>query len=49
MTTGKTFYVTSATGLSAEFLQEVFPTDNDGVVRVYANITNAIAAMVAGR
>lgn len=51
MTTGKTFYVTAAigTGKSAQILQDIFPTDTDGKVRVYANITDAIAATTAGR
>ena len=51
MTTGKTFYVTAAigTGKSAQFLQDIFPTDSDGVVRVYEDITDAIAACTAGR
>lgn len=48
-TAGKTFYVTSAigTGANAQFLQDVFTPDNDGVVRVYSTITLAIAALVS--
>lgn len=51
MTTGKTFYVTAAigTGKSAQMLQDLFPVDSDGVVRVYATLAEAIAACTAGR
>lgn len=45
----KTFYVTSTTGLNAQTLQDLFPVDNDGVVRVYSSITLALAACVANR
>lgn len=50
-TAGKTFYVTSAigTGANAQFLQDVFTPDNDGVSRVYSSITLATAALVANR
>lgn len=47
--TGKTFYVTASTGKSAQLLQNVFPVDNDGDVRVFATIALALAATVAGR
>jgi hypothetical protein len=33
----------------AQLLQDICPVDNDGVVRVYSNITNALAACVTGR
>lgn len=47
----KTFYVTSAigTGAMAQLLQDIAPIDNDGVARVYSNITDALAACVTGR
>lgn len=48
-TAGKTFYVTASNGATAQFLQELFPYDNDGVLRVHATITSALAACVAGR
>lgn len=48
---GKTFYVTGAigTGAMAQLLQDICPVDNDGVLRVYSNITDALAACVTGR
>jgi hypothetical protein len=51
MTTGKTFYVTSAigTGKSAQILADIFPTDPDGTQRVFSTITLALAATTAGR
>ena len=50
-TAWKTFYVTSAvwTGTASQFLQDVFTPDSDWVVRVYANITDALASCLAGR
>lgn len=47
----KTFYVTAAiwTGAFAQILQDIAPIDNDGVVRVHASITSALAACVSGR
>lgn len=49
-TAGKTFYVTDAigTGKVAQFLQDAFIPDSDGVVRVYSSITNALAACTTG-
>jgi hypothetical protein len=51
MTTGKTFYVTSAigTGKSAQILADIFPIDPDGTQRVFSTITLALAATTAGR
>lgn len=48
---GKTFYVTAAigTGAMAQLLADICPTDNDGIPRVYATITLALAACVTGR
>jgi hypothetical protein len=50
-TAGKTFFVTDAigTGTTAQFLQDVFTPDSDGVARVYSSITLALAACVTGR
>lgn len=47
----KTFYVTGAigTGAMAQLLQDICPVDNDGVLRVYSNITDALASCVTGR
>ena len=49
-TAGKTFYVSAAigTGTNAQVLQDLFPIDNDGVVRVYSSITLALAACTSG-
>lgn len=48
---GKTFYVTGAigTGAAAQFLYDTLIPDSDGVARVYATITLALAACVTGR
>lgn len=50
-TTGKTFFVTDPIGVgaSAQLLHDIFPVDNDGVVRVHNNFASALAATVAGR
>jgi hypothetical protein len=47
----KTFYVTGAigTGAMAQLLQDIAPVDSDGVLRVYSNITDALASCVTGR
>lgn len=49
-TAGKTFFVTAAigTGANAQQIQELFPVDGDGIVRVYSTITLALAACTAG-
>lgn len=48
---GKVFYVTAAvwTWAAAQFLQDVFKPDFDWTSRVYANITDALAACVSWR
>jgi hypothetical protein len=33
----------------AQLLQDICPVDNDGVLRVYGNITDALASCVTGR
>lgn len=47
----KTFYVSWAvgTGAMAQILQNICPVDDDGVLRVYGNITDALASCVTGR
>ena len=47
---GRTYVVSSAigTGANAQRLQQLFPTDEDGIVRVYSTITLALAACTAG-
>lgn len=47
---GRTYVVSAAigTGNNAQRLQELFPTDQDGIVRVYSTITLALAACTAG-
>lgn len=48
---GKTFFVSNAvgTGANAQFLQDVMTPDNEGIPRLYSNITDALAQCVAGR
>ncbi len=46
---GKTFYVSSSSGTTADILLNVFGVDDDGVNRVYSTITLALAACVTGR
>lgn len=50
-TAGKTFYVTSATGVSGATLQQLFTPDDTWVnqVRVWSSITLALAECVTGR
>ena len=49
-TAGKTYFVTGAigTGANAQVIQELFPVDQDGKLRVYSTITLALAACTAG-
>lgn len=48
-TVGKTFFVTASSGKNVDFMQDVFGTDYDGLGRVYATITLALAQCVTGR
>lgn len=44
-----TFYVTAASGANAQFLWELFPADDNGIVRVHSTIALALAQSVTGR
>jgi len=46
-TFGKTFVISAATSANYQRLSESFPVDPDGVVRVYATYTAALAACTA--
>lgn len=46
-TTGKTFYVQASTYANAQIVDDVFPADSNGVLRVYNTLATALAACTA--